>query len=247
MPPRVIFGGLKMKSMFRVVAGCIAVVGMVAAPANAGQKAEKIKLTPDSDRALIIVKTDRIDPPPTKASGYHLTLSPYDAENEALGGSIFGGRFTLKAKPNLFYDGYMVIDVRPGTYVVQEFSRQDLWALCFNDKSVSFTVKPGEAVFLGDFDARGMLRELEMRAITSGRVVTTGALVHFFDGPAPRFSAPTEAGVAEAQTLVDTRMPKATVTVRPVEYQGAKFGTGRDLFGTNRVCGGYYSGSASKD
>jgi hypothetical protein len=232
-----------MMHWIRVIAAvtCLA----AASQAWAGQKAEKIAITPDSDRAVIIIKSQSIPPPPTMASGFHLTFAPYDAQEEAIGGSILGGGFTLLAKPKLFYDGYLVIDIKPGTYIVQQFTRQDRWALCFNEGSRSFTVKPGEALYLGEFDSIGSLLALEGEVNKSFRFLSTGgALVHFFDVAPPQFRPIAEGEVEKVQAFVAARMPRTTAPVKAVGFGTGRFGTGSDLFGTNRVCGGYYKGSA---
>lgn len=213
--------------------------------AFAGQKAESIAITPESERALIIVKADSIPPPPTMASGFHLTFAAYDAANEALASGMFGGSYRLLAKPKLFYDGYLVIDIKPGTYIFQEFTRQDRWALCYNGASKVFSVKAGEALYLGEFDSKGSLRELESEVSKSMRFFSTGgALVHFFDVAAPRLKPIAEGELAQVQSFARARMPRTTVPVTAAEFSTGRFGTGSDLFGSNRVCGGYYKGSA---
>lgn len=216
-----------------------------ASQAWAGQKAEKIAITPDSDRAVIIIKSQSIPPPPTMASGFHLTLAAYDTQAESLASGFFGGSYRLLAKPNLFYDGYLVTDIKPGTYIVQEFTRQDRWALCYNNDSRVFTVKAGEALYLGEFDSIGSLRALESEVSKSFRFISVGGkLVHFFDVAPPQFKPIAEGEVATVQAFVNARMPRTTAPVKPVEFATGRFGTGSDLFGTNRVCGGYYKGSA---
>lgn len=232
--------------MQRWVAMALAIIGLfVSSQALAGQKAEKIAVTPEGDRALVIVKAAAIPPPINMASGFHLTFAPYDAQEEAIGGSLLGGGFTLLAKPKLFYDGYLVADVRPGTYIFQQFTRQDRWALCYNQESKAFSIKAGEALYLGEFDSRGSLIDLENEVSKSMRFFSTGgSLVHFFDVAPPRLKPIAEGEVAKVQSFVAARMPRTTSPVMPATFSMGRFGTGKDLFGTNRVCGGYYKGSA---
>lgn len=237
-----------MRKFFLASAVLAATSLSLTAPGRAADKAEKIAVTPESGKAVLIIKTDELPVPASLASGFHLVLAPYDAEREALGGSNFGGRKTFKARPSRFYEGYLVLDVKPGTYVVQEFSRQDSWALCYHADSLQFTVKPDQALYLGTFDSIGSVQELEGNALRTGRLTTTGALVHFFDGiSAPRFAEASSDDLAQAQAMATRAMPRTTVPVQPVEFRKARFGTGTDLFGTNRVCGGYYKGSAKND
>ncbi|WP_190315757.1 hypothetical protein [Porphyrobacter sp. LM 6] len=229
--------------MFRFI---LAAMCLALAPhAWAGQKAEKIAVTPDGERALVIIKAKELEPPLNMASGFHLTFAPYDAQQEAIGGSILGGGFTLLAKPKLFYDGYLVADVPPGTYAFQQFTRQDRWALCYNNNSRVFTIKAGEALYLGEFDSRGSLMDLENEVTKSLRFTSVGgSLVHFFDVAAPRIKPVGEGEIAKVQSFVTSRMPRTTSIVQSAVFSEGRFGTGKDLFGTNRVCGGYYKGSA---
>lgn len=226
----------------------LALLGLaLAAPtvAIAGQKAESIAITPESERAVIIIKSQSIPPPPTMASGFHLTFAAYDPQEEALASGFFGGSYRLLAKPKLFYDGYLVSDIKPGTYIVQEFTRQDRWALCYNGESRVFTVKAGEALYLGEFDSIGSLRELETEVSKTMRFFSVGgALVHFFDVAPPLFKPIADGEIEKVQTFVKTRMPRTTAQVKAAAFSTGQFGTGSDLFGSNRVCGGYYKGSA---
>lgn len=232
--------------MLRKLAMALAVfMSTLSSAAFAGQKADKIAVTPDGDRSLVILKATPLPPPFNMASGFHLTFAPYDAQEEAIGGGILGGGFTLLAKPKLFYDGYLVADVRPGTYIFQQFTRQDRWALCYNQESPAFTIKAGEALYLGEFDSRGSLIDLENEVSKSMRFLSTGgSLVHFFDVAAPRLKPIVDGEVAMVQSFVTARMPRTTSPVMPAMFSVGRFGTGKDLFGTNRVCGGYYKGSA---
>lgn len=218
----------------------------LATSAAATQKAEKIAVGPGSGRGLVIVKAPDIPISPPYQTGYRLTLRVYDAEHEAMKGGPFGGSATFEAKSKLFYDGYLVMDVKPGTYVISEFSRQDIWALCFHDNSVQFTVAAGEAIYLGELDAVGHVRELEQKAVLSGRTISMNhEPMHFFDDITPPMLRPvSQEDLAAATRMVQARMPKTTATLHAATFAPARFGTGSDLFGLNRVCGGYYTGSA---
>lgn len=218
---------------------------LVATGAAATQKAEKIAIGPGSEKGLVIIKAEDIPISPPYQTGYRLTLKIYDPEKQAMRGGPYGGTATFDAKPNLFYDGYLVMDVKPGTYVISEFSRQDYWALCFHDSSVQFNVAPGEAVYLGELDSVGHVRELQQKATASFRTSTTGAPIHFFDEVTPpMLKAVGDADLAAVGRMMRARMPKTTVTPRAVVFSPARFGTGSDLFGMTRICGGYHTGSA---
>ena len=141
--------------------------------------------------------------------------------------------------------GFRAIILQGRAAADRDLSRQDYWALCFNDNSLQFTVRPGEIVYLGEIDARSHVAELERMAVMSGRTSTRSQVVHFFDGVSPpAFKPVDEAGLEAVTAMVRTRMSRTTVTPRAAEFAPARFGTGRDLFGTSRLCGGYYAGRA---
>jgi hypothetical protein len=223
-----------------------AAVGLVmAAAAGATQKAERIEIRADSERAVVIVKAPDIPISAPYQTGYRLTLHIYDPAAEAMRGGPYGGTATFDAKSNLFYDGYLVMDVKPGTYVITEFSRQDLWALCFHDNSLQFTVSAGQAVYLGELDAFSHVSELQQKAVASGRTSSRGGAVHFFDDVSPpRLRQPGAGDLAQVARMMQARMPKTTVTPQAATFAPARFGTGSDLFGMSRICGGYHAGSA---
>jgi hypothetical protein len=215
------------------------------APATATQKAAKIAITPASKNGAVIIKTQNLLPPPTYKSAYRLTFMPYDAANQAMMSGLFNA-FSLAAQPKMFLDGYLVSDLKPGTYVLTDFSRQDFWALCFHASSIQFTLKPGEVLYLGELNAAKHLAELEYLAVSSGMTTLRGSrLAHFFDNISPPALTPAdEAGVAAVAEVVKVAMPATTVTPRAAIFTPARFGTGSDLFGTQRACGGWHNKSA---
>lgn len=218
-----------------------------ASAASAEQNAAKIAITSQSDRGAIVLRApDLPKPMGSYISSYKIGFKVYDPANQAIRGGPFGGNVLLAARPSLFANGYLVSDVKPGTYVITDFSRQDLWALCFHDNSVQFTIKPGEVLYLGDFDARYHVMELKLMAVSSGRTtLRQGNLAHFFDGVSPpRLTPGTEADLPPVAAAMRATMPRTTVVPTLAKYSPARFGTGRDLFGLQRICGGYYTGKA---
>ena len=228
----------------RALALSLFLVTLGVAPAVARDPA-RIAITPESQRAAIILKAELLPIPPTYRTSYRIGLQRYEPAEQRLMGGPYGGNYVFAARRNSFVDGYMVLEVEPGTYAFRDLSRQDYWALCFNDNSLQFTVRPGEVVYLGEIDARHHVAELERMAVMSGRTSTRSQVVHFFDGVSPpAFKPVDEVGLAAATAMVRARMPRSTVAPRAAEFAAARFGTGRDLFGTSRICGGYYAGRA---
>jgi hypothetical protein len=235
-----------MKSI-RGLALAAAFFAMLAAGVPATAKdAHSIAITPASPKAAIIIKAELLPVPPGHKTSYLVGLQSYDPARQAMTNGPFGGSATFAAQPKAFVDGYLVIEVDPGTYAFRDVSREDYWAVCFNGGSLSFTVKPGEIVYLGEMDVRLHVAELERLAVMSHRTSTrNGQAVHFFDTVTPPAMAPIdEADLAAAAAMVRTRMPASTVAPRAAVFSKAKFGTGHDLFGLSRICGGYYQGRA---
>jgi hypothetical protein len=215
-----------------------------AQPAGAEQNAAKIAITPESGRAAIIFKSPVLAPPPTYKTAYRLLAQVYDPVNQQMQGSILGGSLLVQAQPKLFVRNYLISDIKPGTYAFTGFARQDFWTLCFHDGSLQFTIKPGEVLYLGTFDASAHVREVMQKAVLSGRVSTRGEPVDFFDEVTPpRFHAPTDEELADVAAMMKTAMPGTTVAPQAVQFSSARFGTGSTLFGSRR-CGGYFQEKA---
>jgi hypothetical protein len=223
-----------------------AALAIAAATPAAAKDVTDFAITPGSADALIVFRAPDIPRPPGYKTSWRMGLQSYDPAEQKLQAGPFGGNEMLAGRPKSFVDGYLFEMVKPGTYVFRDFSRQDLWSLCFNGASLQFTVKPGEVLYLGEFDAMKHVLELETLAVTTGRVTArSGQPVQFFDTVSPPAFAPVdEAGLAAAAAMMKARMPKTTVAPKPARFSPARFGTGHDLFHIQRICGGYYAKKA---
>jgi hypothetical protein len=234
--------------MGKFKATAFAAAMLLAAPAAAKDVAE-IAITPGSTDALLIFRANDVPVPPGYKTAWRMPIQSYDPVEQKMQSGPFGGIETLAGRPKSFVDGFLVERVKPGTYAFQSFSRQDLWALCFNGDSLQFTIKPGEVLYLGELDALSHVLELERLAVTSGRTTSRNSSpIHFFDTVSPPAFAPVdEAGLESAAAMVRARMPKTSVAPKAAQFSKARFGTGKDLFGTKRICGGYYQGKAKAE
>lgn len=228
----------------RILTAVLAGAMLVAALPAAAKDSAKIAVTATSKDALIVIKAPAIPPAPTFKTAYRLGLSVYDSENKAMKGGPWGGKAIFQAQPKKFVDGYLLLTIKPGTWVYQDFSQQDFWALCFQDSSLQFDVKAGEVVYLGEFDAVTHSRDLQFTAINTGRT-STKSVEHFFDNiAAPRLAPISEDELGKVRAMLAANAPNTTAPARAAVYSPARFGTGRDLFGMTRICGGYYTGKA---
>jgi hypothetical protein len=226
--------------------GLALLLAMLAAVPAAPRETGQIAITPSSSNAAIILKAELLPIPPTYRTSYRIGLQSYDPAEQRMLGGPFGGHAMFAATRDAFVDGYLVLEVQPGTYAFRDLSRQDFWALCFNDGSLQFTVRPGQVLYLGEMDVRMHVTELERMTVMSGRTSTrNNSPVHFFDGVTPPALAPVDqAGLAAVSAMMRTRMPRTTVAPTAATFTPARFGTGSDLFGLRRICGGYYQGRA---
>lgn len=234
-----------MRRLYRPALVAILIALGASDPASAAKPAE-IAITPSSPGAVLILKAPNLPQAPTFRTAYRLALHSYDPAEQKMVGGPFGGGALFQARPKDFVDGYLILEVKPGTYAFESFSQQDYWALCFNGGSYRFTVKPGEVLYLGEFDAAAHAVELQTLAVTSGRTSTRNSNpVHFFDTVTPPIFAPAdEAAMSAVAAMVKARMPRTTVAPKAAALTPARFGTGKDLFGLQRICGGYYQGKA---
>jgi hypothetical protein len=234
-------------SAFRnILAGAILVGVALASGGHAKQPGQYV-LAPESETALVVVKTDFWEPAPSMHSAFKIIISAYDPEAGKLLGGPYSGGGLFEAQEKKFFGGYLIAAIKPGRWVFQSYTQQDKWALCFNANTRQFDVKPGEVVFLGDLDAKAHRDQLTQRAVRTGRVSISGyGFADFFDLPdGPRLAPIDDAQLADLRAALARHIPKVTAPVRAANYSPAQFGTGSTLF-AERKCGGYFSTSATK-
>jgi hypothetical protein len=203
-----------------------------------------IAINAASKEALLIIKTEWFPPAPNMRTAFRLALSSYDPVSEKILGAPYGGAAIFEAKSKSFMNGYLVIPVKPGRWVYTGYSQQDKWTLCFNAKSLQFEAKPGDAIYLGEFDSIASRRELTVQAFSTGKFsINSYGFADFFDLPeGPLLKPIDDEQLAAVQEVVHLRLPLVVPPVKAADYLPARFGTGSTLFGERR-CGGYFSGS----
>ena len=106
----------------------------------------------DSDGIVVIgVVSGKADP-------FSIRLSPYVAETKKTRDGFFGGRVTVEHQGAVDQMIYHVIPTDTGTYVfksVHSTSKGQEMVECMGKGTVSFDVRPGEAIYLGDYSAFG--------------------------------------------------------------------------------------------
>ncbi|BAV66217.1 hypothetical protein SCLO_1031770 [Sphingobium cloacae] len=225
----------------------MACAAFLAAPADA-KAPERMSLSSQSPDAIVVLKTDWWRPAPNMQSAFKLTLSTYAAEDGKLTGNMLGGAVLVEAKQKNMVEGYLIVPIKAGRWIVQSYSQQDKWALCFNASSLQFEVGPGEVVYLGKFDALAHRRQLTAQAVGSGKTMISGyGFADFFDlSEGPRFEPVDDMQVDAVKEMLGRRAPGVTAPVKAVAFGPASFGTGSTLF-AERKCGGYFKAGVKKE
>jgi hypothetical protein len=180
--------------------------------------------------------------------GYWLKLAVYDDTSHSIATGLWNGSQLFKVDPSPV-PSYIALTVPPGTYAFQFIEQQNIWSLCFSNRSLAFTVNAGDAVFLGDFDARAHLKQLEELAIKHNEIKSfTGTMNDYFDPEilSPQISAPgpTTPDFLAAKQYEAAAMPSLRGRLQPVRYRPANFGVGYLLTG-QRICGGVMKDKAA--
>ena len=213
---------------------------LLGAAAPAEKKSSGPAITPSSAEGAIILRAPRL---PIE---YVIGISAYDPVARQLKSGTFSGGWAdievKRMKPEREAVEYFIRKVKPGSYVFRDVSQQTAWANCFHAQTFQFEVKAGEVLYLGAFDGPAAVLQLQANVVRSGRLsVQQGNVAHYFDGvPAPPLLPADEAAVAQAQAEVKAELPAMTSPVRAAKISPATFGTGKDLFGLQRVCGGWH-------
>jgi hypothetical protein len=155
--------------------------------------------------------------------------------------SFTGGRYKLSAGKTAV-PKFIAKTIPSGTYVFYYFSKQLRWSVCFHAATSYFTIRPGQLLYLGEFDPKPHIAELTRNVLRFGdrRIRGEDYRDYFEDISPPHISPPdgSEASMAEARDFVASEMPKVKVAIQPVHYTPTKFGTGYTLL-AKKTCGGY--------
>jgi hypothetical protein len=205
----------------------------LASPASAAPDPARIAITPASRESVLIARA------PSAAVVYTLAIGRYDPVEQDLSGDWVALPVLPRTKRA---SDFVVQTVKPGTYVVQEVVQQGRWGVCFHAATLRFEVKPGQALYLGAFEAARPLMEIQRNAVARKELEAGPYGVHnYFDGiTPPHFTLPADSTLPEVRAFMAEEMPKTKVAPVPAQFSPATFGTGRALIGSQRVCGGWH-------
>jgi hypothetical protein len=200
----------------------------------------KVDFPDDAGQGLVLLKAG------SAPIRYTLNVVEYDEVEQAIDVDTRRG-FTVGGSAN---PAYVALLLRPGTYVFQDIVQQGSWAVCFNEGTRSFSIKAGEALFLGDLNPVPHLAQLQHLALESGQTeARTGDTYHYFDNIVPpqvTMPSPDSMDFRAAKAFESSAMPMLHGRLKPALYKSARFGTGYTLFGISRVCGGLYKDKVGK-
>lgn len=206
--------------------------------------ARPVTFTPSANNALIVIEAEPADDVMLRGASYMLGITAFAPDTHVLSNSNFHGWAGMSLGKNQHQRQYYLRTVAPGTYAFQAIGVQ-MWNVCFNGSTLAFTIRPGEALFLGRLDPHESLREIQF-GVASGQMPKSGHRTDYFylfDAPRPPLLAPENLGDWRPglEAFLKSEHPGVTAQIQPAAYVETHFNTGRDLFGLQRVCGGYYA------
>ena len=192
----------------------------------------RLTLKGEDEKAIILMKVV-----PAKIE-YSLNIEAYDPATLSAEFGLFGSREDLTVKAST--EEFVARKIKPGKYLFTSFIQQRQWAVCFHDYTLSFEVKPGEVLYLGDFSPKVHFEQLQAYAGVFGdRYADTDTLHHYLDGIAPpQIGSPQSRKdtLPMAEKFVRDSMPDVTANVRLADYKRARFEVSSTRNG-ERICG----------
>ncbi len=204
-----------------------------------------LKLEPTSDYGVIAIEVEPGGPMASANGGYRLNIGAFSPEAHAFNANPFGGWASLGVLGKTpTAGGYYLAKAKPGAYALLGLSVKN-WGVCYNGDSQTFEVKPGQVTFLGRYDPQPSLIDLSL-AVQSGRLssVARGTdVLYIFDTPRLALTPPAqlESWRPALEDWLKAEKPDVQAPVVVADLTPTHFNTGRDAFGLQRICGGYYA------
>ncbi len=216
-----------------------------------------VAAAPKSGNGIILFKTgpiDLTDVPSTTIFGQpryvgSLIIAPYDPR-AVEHGKIVTSQVTPIFPGDIRFangtpGGLGAYPLPPGDYFIKALYRIRKSA-CFNEGSIAFHLEPGQSLFLGDFNAGAAFAHIAESAAADATLRThTGSDIlgvdryrgnEVLDRSAQGWLPPTPAGVAEAQSFMQTTygssVPVAPAAFKPVSWLTARGRESSDGCGT---------------
>jgi hypothetical protein len=190
------------------------------------------------DKAVLLLK---VNPGPLD---YELNLSAFDPDTQTVQNTSFSGYANFHVNPK---QPFVAQVVTPGTYAYMAFVQQTWWMACYQSSTLSFSVQPGDVIYLGEFNPIPAFAAIGSQAQAKGELTASSRDRHYYfeniPAPSVKLDPNDQQTLATVRDFVRTSMTKVQGTVHAADYKTAKFGNGFSLFG-QPVCGGYFKKSA---
>lgn len=197
-----------------------------------------IALDASSGQGLIVIEADALRSGATLPQ-FSLSIARFSPEAHRLASTPFGGWAGVNSAAAKDGRVWLVGRADPGAYVITALTHQATWHACFNGGTRAFTVEPGKVVFLGRIDPAPALFALA----TELPSYSMNGQNHFAMDKSLPFVPAAEIADWEAPVAgyLKAAYPNVVAPVTAVASTATTFNTGRDAFGLQRVCGGYYA------
>ncbi|MDC7683694.1 hypothetical protein PQU92_10420 [Asticcacaulis sp. BYS171W] len=231
-----------LKRLLAFVAGLVMLCASLSAvAATPAEKQFNLK----KGKALVILMITRPEEGKPFANVGVLTAGSFDSATQGNKLTPFSGWLTwYMIDDPVTRQRFLVGQVNAGEVALYDFMTDRL-GVCFNSGTLSFTVEEGKTYFIGSFDPKPYIREINdvMSENRLALAMSQAPMIYLFDRKLEHFTLPAETpdGLGQATTLVaNLKQPTREIVVP--ELRPTTFFTGRDAFGVNKLCRGYYSG-----
>jgi hypothetical protein len=197
-----------------------------------------IAMDASSRQGLVLIEVaDSFAPRPYPQ--FSVSIAEYSPTMGRLAATSFGGWASVNSANTAGGKTWLVGRAAPGTYVISALTHQSTWHTCFNEGTRMFEVEPGKVHYLGRIDPNPALLSMALELPS----YSMNSQHHFAMDKKLVFTAPADLPNwrADAEQYLRTAFPGVTGAVTDVASTEATFNTGRDAFGLQRVCGGYYA------
>lgn len=170
---------------------------------------------------------------------FSVSIAQYSPTLGRLAANSFDGWASVNSANTANGKTWLVGRAEPGTYVISALTHQSTWHVCFNEGTRVFEVQPGKVHYLGRIDPNPALLSIALELPS----YSMNSQHHYAMDKKLAFTTPADLPVwrADAEQYIRTSFPGVTAPVEEVASSEVTFNTGRDAFGTQRVCGGYYA------
>jgi hypothetical protein len=151
-----------------------------------------------------------------------LVLARFDLPHRNIAASVLGGFITLHLD-QVSDHGFVWHHLEPGTYVVEQFSHQIQWNLCFTKETRVFSILPGQKLYLGELDPLPLERELASEVLMNGDIRLQSNLDATYQVPLPPVLNDPHTSMSASERSLQVSSQQTVQDVVPADYQTMPF------------------------